>query len=168
MYKSTSQSQQHLTRTGSASLTISRAGRVGHLPPDIRAEEAVYQSLKDQWSSNLAALNRVIAEREAIQKRLTGVPPEERTLLRREIKALTKQEQVLASHQGVMRKFIRDAGETVYATLYFRIAQLVLSKEIHSRIDDEVRELLGRSAHEVGSRRGKLHADRGKPDPAVS
>jgi hypothetical protein len=147
-YKTTSQSHNRLTRTGSQSLRPLATGRVLHLPPQAE-EEALYEGLKSQYFTLLKQHERLAETIQHYDRRLANPkhPDYADLLIQRD--ALGKQYHQMAVQLGHLKKTARDAGEKSFATIFMQIAGLMLSPTQYHKISEETRDIMGRSAHEI-------------------
>jgi hypothetical protein len=106
------------------------------LPDDVASGELAYKSLAARYHATLAQKRQLEAElddgpsagrRQEIGNKLNG----------------------LNGDLGVLRTVARDAGELAYATMYFRIAQRLLSPATKKALSIATDDVMRRSPHEI-------------------
>jgi hypothetical protein len=149
-FKATSEAENYLARTGSSSTRPMANGRIDMIPPDARAPEEYYRSIRDQY----VAMNERF---QANQRRLTELrahllrklPLQEYEAVKAEYEALRPQQTVLQAELSRHRATVHAAGADAFGIVFKDIAKRILDNAVFMKIINEAEAVLGRPEHEI-------------------
>jgi hypothetical protein len=150
MYKGSSDKLAYIDRVASHSTKPRPSGRIDDIPAWAQEPEAYYNSVRDQYRLLADQLAKIQHDLTVINEKMKGsLPFKEYEHLRIHKERLAAKYSALQPQAGAYREIARAAGDRAWATVFFHVAQMLLTPEDFQALLKETQELLGRDQIEI-------------------
>jgi hypothetical protein len=163
MYKGSSDKLSYIDRVASHSTKARPSGRIDDIPAWAREPEEYYNSVRDQYrllADQLAKIQHDLAAINEKMKVKAGLPFKEFEHLRKHKERLAAKFTALKPQAGAYREIARAAGERAWASVFFHLAQMLLTPDDFRILLKETQELLGRNQVEITKGDGEYSEER--------
>jgi hypothetical protein len=151
MYKGSADRLSYLARVSSHATKPLASGRIDEIPPWAQEPEAYYNSVRDRYRSLAEQLTTAREKLTEINETLRNhLPFKEFEHLRQHKERLGARVVLLQEQASDYRVMARAAGEKAWMTVFYCVAEKLLSRDDLYAIRDETREILARDPVEVG------------------
>jgi hypothetical protein len=156
MYKGSSDKLSYIDRVASHSTKPRPSGRIDDIPAWAQEPEAYYNSVRDQYRLLADQLAKIQHDLTVINEKMkASLPFKEYEHLRIHKERLAAKYSALQPQAGAYREIARAAGNRAWATVFFHVAHMLLTREDFQILLKETQELLGRDQVEVTKGEGE-------------
>jgi hypothetical protein len=157
MYKTSSDQQHYLARTGSHSTKESRTGLIRNIPAWALPAEEYYNSLKEQFDLLIKQSEQTLAAMANLQSRLNHrLTYRETETIARQIKTYGERQQIIQQKLADHRQLLRWAGQNAFGLVFYHLAQSSLAPEQMQALEKNTQELMCRPRTEFTPARQEM------------